>query len=154
MQSTFQRHRQWWLEQHLGESSELQAIGLFKALRNFINPYLKSQTLDSKGIDYYEDVRESLGDMIMYLWSICHAEDYDHPNLMESFAGFNLPQVATVPYAIYVLSTNFANLLISRQQDLVNYVFTLICLTCEMCLVNVDEAIETSMGKCKCINRL
>ena len=69
LEQEFKLHKRWWLKAHSADSAYISALGLFKALRNYVNPAMKGK----------EPSVEALGDAILYCFSVCHCNGWDAP---------------------------------------------------------------------------
>jgi hypothetical protein len=110
-----------------------------------VNPYMKSRQIDSRGIDMHPLVQVALGDMHLYLWSVCHALDiYSMPKAQQ------FPhRLRTVEEAVCLLSLNFAAVLSLPCERNVIVSLTSLSEICRMCAVDPRAAIESSMEKLK-----
>lgn len=138
-------HQEWWSKHRAGESPELPALGLFKALRNFIHPLLKSRYKPGIGIGYRSAAVEALGDCFMYLDSVSLASGVQ-PKLLD------VPPMVTVERAVSYMALRFSALL----TDVVYFKMDPIALglaygaveaACNVCGIDPAEARAASEAK-------
>jgi hypothetical protein len=140
-----EQHKAWWKP----EPPDIPAMGLFKALRNFIHHVLKSRQNPPIGVDWHAHAEEALGDMFMYLMSVSHACNKTLTLPKEVEYG-NAPAEELV----ILLSNSFHDLLHDAvyayllDRPLV-HAMRVVCISCKVCAVDPMKAIERCLAKLK-----
>lgn len=93
-----------------------------------MNPYLRGDA---------EGVPQALGDMLAYLWSVCHANDWDEPDYATDLV-FESVEDAIASLAMqFSLLVRFSN---SWTQLQLSVYF--VCRACNLCGITPQEAME------------
>lgn len=134
-------HRIWWDEHRAGEASDLPALGLFKALRNFVHPLLDSRYNPRPGVDWHGEAEEALGDAFMYLCSVGHA----------AALGLRAPRgkllYLTAEEAAAGMAEAFAALSNMQTQHNLDWTVAAILAACKVCAVDSEVACRRALCK-------
>lgn len=108
----YAEHGEWWNRAHNGERPVLPALGLFKAVRNFVHPLLKSQQNPQLGYDWHAEAQEAVGDMLMYCCSVGRA-----CGMAELPSALPSPSCTILELAVGRLCVNAGDLVIDAATD-------------------------------------
>lgn len=134
-------HRLWWDARRTGEAPELPALGLFKALRNFVHPLLKSRYEPQLGVDWHSLAEAAIGDMFMYLCSVSHAAELELRDGGDRFGR------RTAEAAVADAAAMFSALLMVRIPATLEGAASAVLSLCDVCAVEPEVACRRALCK-------
>lgn len=145
-ESIHREHREWWSRNRAGEASDLPALGLFKALRNFAHPLLQSRYKPRPGIDWHGQAEEAIGDMFMYLCSVAQAADL-------RMAGESNPwTLLSAEEAAAYTAEKIAYLVRDQIQENLSWAVAAVLDLCRVCVVDPEVACRRALCKLRSVS--